>query len=112
VQTLVALMLDHVNAGRLSLTRLVDLMAAGPARIYGLRAKGRLAVGYDADVTLVDLAATRRITNAAMASPCGWTPFDGMQVRGWPIATILRGNIVMREDTLAPSPSGRVAHFA
>jgi dihydroorotase len=112
VQTLVALMLDHVNAGRLSLTRLVDLMAAGPARIYGLRAKGRLAVGYDADVTLVDLAATRRITNAAMASPCGWTPFDGMQVRGWPIATIIRGNIVMREDALAPAPSGRVAHFA
>jgi dihydroorotase len=112
VQTTVPLMLNHVNAGRLSLARMVDLMAAGPARIYGLRSKGRLAVGYDADITLVDLQARRRISNAAMASPCGWTPFDGMAVTGWPVATIVRGAVVMRDDTVLGDPQGRLARFA
>ena len=112
VQTTVPIMLDHVNAGRLSLGRLADLMAAGPARLYGLRSKGRLAVGYDADVTLVDMAARRRIENAAMASPCGWTPFDGMAVTGWPVATIVRGRVVMREACVTGSPHGAVAGFA
>ena len=105
-------MLNHVNAGRLSLARMVDLMAAGPARIYGLRSKGRLAVGYDADITLVDLQAHRRMSNAAMASPCGWTPFDGMAVTGWPVATIVRGAVVMRDDTVLGDPQGRLARFA
>jgi dihydroorotase len=112
VQTTVPLMLDHVHAGRLSLGRLVDLMAAGPARIYGLRSKGRIAAGYDADLTLVDLKASRRISNAAMASPCGWTPFDGVRVTGWPVATIVRGAVVMRDDTVLGTPSGRLAMFA
>ena len=56
---MVPIMLDHVNAGRLSLSRLTDLMAAGPARVYGLVGKGRLAAGYDADFTLVDMKALR-----------------------------------------------------
>ena len=111
VQTTVPIMLDHVHAGRLSLARLVDLMAAGPARIYGLRSKGRLAVGYDADITIVDLQARRRITNAAIASPCGWTPFDGMEVIGWPIGTIVRGAVVMRDDDVYGTPAGRLAVF-
>ena len=55
VQTIVPVMLNHVNAGRLSLTRMVDLMCAGPARVYGVVGKGRLAAGYDADFTLVDM---------------------------------------------------------
>jgi dihydroorotase len=112
VQTTVPLMLDHVNAGRLSLARMVDLMAAGPARIYGLRSKGRLAVGYDGDLTLVDLKATRRIESSAIASLCGWTPFDGMAVTGWPVATVVRGAVVMREDEVLGQPGGMVAAFA
>jgi dihydroorotase len=112
VQTTVPLMLDHVNAGRLSLARLVDLMAAGPARIYGLRAKGRIAVGYDADLTLVDLHARRRIENAAMASLCGWTPFDGVAVTGWPVATIVRGAAVMQHGEVLATPRGALASFA
>jgi dihydroorotase len=98
VQTIVPVMLDHVNAGRLPLTRLVDLMCAGPARVYGVVGKGRLAAGYDADFTLVDLKRRRRIENDWIATPCGWTPFDGMQVTGWPVATIVRGQAVMREN--------------
>ena len=111
VQTLVPLMLDHVNAGRLSLARLVDLMCAGPARVYGAVGKGRLAAGYDADFTVVDMKRTRTIEDSWIASPCGWTPFAGMRVTGWPVATIIRGAAVMREDELLGQPRGRLVRF-
>lgn len=112
VQTLVPVMLDHVAAGRLSLARLVDLMAAGPARVYGLLGKGRIAVGYDADFTLVDLKARRTIEDSWIASPCGWTPFAGLRVTGWPVATVVRGRSVMRDDEVLGDPVGRLARFS
>ena len=111
VQTLVPVMLDHVNAGRLSLQRLVDLMAAGPARVYGAVGKGRLAAGYDADFTLVDLKCQRVIEESWIVSPCGWTPFAGMQVTGWPRATIVRGRVVMQDDEVQGAPAGRLVQF-
>ncbi len=111
VQTLLPIMLDHVNAGRLSLERLVDLTSAGPARIYGIAGKGRIAVGYDADFSIVDLTARREITNAWIASKCGWSPFDGMSVTGWPKATVIRGKTVMREDELIGEPAGQPVRF-
>ncbi len=111
VQTLVPLMLDHVNAGRLSLERFVDLTSAGPNRIYGIANKGRIALGYDADFTVVDLKARRTITNDWMETRCGWTPFDGTAVTGWPKATVVRGAIVMREDELLGPPAGRPVVF-
>lgn len=111
VQTLVPLMLNHVNAGKLSLERFVDLTSAGVARVFGVRRKGRLAPGYDADFTLVDLDATRTITNDWSKSRCGWTPFDGMPVKGWPIATIVRGRVVMREGALQGAPAGQPVAF-
>jgi dihydroorotase len=111
VQTIVPVMLDHVSAGRLTLPRLVDLMCAGPARVYGVLGKGRLAAGYDADFTLVDMQRRRRIEESWIASPCGWTPFAGMQITGWPIATIIRGQVVMREDEVLGTPLGRLVRF-
>ncbi len=112
VQTLVPVMLDHVNAGRLSLGRMVDLMCAGPARVYGVLGKGRLASGYDGDFTLVDMRRRRRIEENWIVSPCGWTPFAGKQVTGWPVATIIRGQAVMREDEVLGVPLGRLVRFA
>ncbi|BDG73855.1 dihydroorotase [Roseomonas fluvialis] len=112
IQTLVPLMLDHVTSGRLSISRLVDLMCAGPARVYGALNKGRLAAGYDADFTLVDLKRQRMIRNDWLASPCGWTPFDGTVCTGWPVATIIRGRAVMREDEVLGAPIGRPVSFA
>jgi dihydroorotase len=103
VQTLTAVMLTHVAEGRLTLERFVDLTSAGPLRLFGLAGKGRMAEGYDADLTLVDLKARRTIRHADMASRVGWTPFDGMEAKGWPMATIVRGAVVMRDgDLLAP----------
>jgi dihydroorotase len=112
VQTLLPVMLDHVAAGRLTLERLVDLVCHGPARIYNVVGKGRLSPGYDADLTIVDLAARRTIANDWIASRAGWTPFDGMTVMGWPRATIVRGHVVMRDDELVGTPQGAPVRFA
>lgn len=111
VQTLVPLLLDHVNAGRLSLERFVDLVAHGPQRIFGLATKGRIAVGFDADFTIVDLKAKRTIENKWIASLCGWTPYDGKTVTGWPIATIIRGRTVMENDQILGIAQGQPLKF-
>jgi dihydroorotase len=104
-------MLDHVNAGRLTLSRFVDLTSHGPQRIFGMARKGRIAVGYDADLTIVDLAARRTITNEWIASRCGWTPYDGRTVTGWPIGTVVRGRRVMWEDEILGEARGEPVLF-
>jgi dihydroorotase len=111
VQTLLPVMLDHMNAGRLTLNRLVDLTSAGPARIYGIAGKGRIALGYDADLSIVDLKAKREITDAWMRNKSGWTPYAGMTVTGWPKATVIRGRIVMRDDELIGEAAGKPVRF-
>ena len=93
-------MLDHVNAGRLSLARLVDLTSAGPARLFNIASKGRIAAGYDADFTVVDLKRSETITNQWVASRAGWTPYDGVRVTGWPVGTFVRGRRVMWQGEL------------
>lgn len=111
VQTIVPLMLDHVSAGRLSLSRLADLMCAGPARVYGVTGKGRLAAGYDADFTLVDMKRQRTIEESWIVSPCGWTPFAGHACTGWPVMAVLRGAVAMREDEVIGAPRGQGVRF-
>jgi dihydroorotase len=111
VQTLLPVMLTHVAEGRLSLERLVDLTSHGANRVFGLADKGRLAVGYDADLTIVDLKARRTMTHDMMASRCGWTPFDGMEARGWPMATIIRGRAVMRDGEVVAPGTGQPVRF-
>ncbi len=111
VQTLVPIMLDHVAAGRLTLERFVDLSSHGPARVFGIANKGRIATGYDADFTIVDLKRREQITNQWVASKAGWTPYDGMTVTGWPVGTVVRGAIVMREGELLARGQGQPVRF-
>jgi dihydroorotase len=111
VQTLVPLMLDHVNAGRLSLLRFVDLTSAGPARVFGIARKGRVAVGYDADVTVVDLKRRETITDDWIASRSGWTPYNGLTVTGWPVGTFVRGRQVMWDGTIVTAGTGESVSF-
>jgi dihydroorotase len=111
VQTLVTILLDHVNAGRLSLARFVDLTSGGAQRLFGIAGKGRIAKGYDADFTIADLKARRKIENSWIASKCGWTPFDGMTTTGWPMATLIRGKVVMRDGALVAPASGEPVRF-
>jgi dihydroorotase len=111
VQTLVPIMLHHVNAGRLSLERLVDLTSAGPQRLFGIRGKGRIAVGWDADLTIVDLKRRETITDRWVASLCGWTPYDGVAVQGWLVGTIVRGRRVMWDGQIVGPAHGEPAKF-
>jgi dihydroorotase len=111
VQTLVPVMLDHVAAGRLTLARFVDLTSAGPLRIFGIAGKGRIAAGYDADLTVVDLRRRETIRDGWIASRSAWTPYDGRTVTGWPVGTVVRGRRVMWEGELVTSASGEPVRF-
>jgi len=112
VQTLVPIMLDHVAAGRLTLERLVDLTSHGPNRIFGMAGKGRIAVGYDADFTVVDLKRSVTIDNAEVGSRAGWTPYHGRRVTGWPVGTVVRGRRVMWEGEIVTRGTGRPVRFS
>jgi dihydroorotase len=111
VQTLVPIMLDHVNAGRLSLQRFVDLTSAGPQRLFGIVGKGRIAAGYDADFTIVDMKRRETVRDSWIASRSRWTPYDGLTVTGWPVGTIVRGRRAMWEGELAAAPIGEAVRF-
>ena len=111
VQTLVPVMLDHVAAGRLSLARFIDMTSAGPARLFQIAGKGRLAVGYDADLTVVDLKRRAAISDAWIASRVAWTPFDGREVTGWPVGTVVRGLRAMWEGELVVPGNGAAVRF-
>jgi len=111
VQTLVPIMLDHINAGRLSLERFVDLSSHGPNRIFGMARKGRIAVGYDADLTIVDMKRRETITHEQAGSKAGWTPYHGKTVTGWPIGTFVRGIKVMWEAEIVNANKGEPVEF-
>lgn len=111
VQTLVPIMLDHINAGRMTLERFVDMTSHGPNRLFGIANKGRIAVGYDADLTVVDLKRRETITNEWVKSRAGWTPYDGVTVTGWPVGTIVRGNKVMWQGELVTPSVGQPMRF-
>lgn len=108
LDTTVALMVDAALSGRTSLERVVAAYAAAPARRYGLAGKGRLAMGSDADVVVVDPAPVRTLTDESVRSKAGWTPYAGRTVRGQVRAVALRGEIVAQDGELTCDPSG---HF-
>ena len=105
------LMLNHVAEGRTTLARVIDLTSAGPQRVFNISGKGRIAVGYDADFTIVDLKARWTIDEAWLASRCGWSPFTGRTLTGKPMGTIVRGKRVMWDGELADSATGRPVRF-
>ncbi len=111
VQTLVPVMLTHVANGRLSLDRFIDLTSHGANRVFGIAGKGRMAEGYDGDLTIVDLKAKHVLKHEDMATRSGWTPFDGFEATGKAVATIVRGRVVMRDGELQGAAHGRPVRF-
>ena len=111
VQTLVPIMLNHVNNGKLSLSKLVSLWSYGPERVHKIHNKGRIKEGYDADFTIIDINKEMIISNQQQRSKSKWTPFDGMKVKGWPTHTIVRGNCVMCNDEVLGQPVGEMVKF-
>ncbi|RXR29016.1 dihydroorotase [Sphingobium fluviale] len=111
VQTLVPLFLNHVAEGRLTLQRFIDMTSAGPQRIFGLVGKGRIALGYDADFTVVDLKKRWTVGADWLQSRCGWSPFEGDTLTGKAVGTIIRGQRVMWEDSLPHDAIGEPVRF-
>jgi dihydroorotase len=106
VQTMLPLLLNWVSEGRISLSRLVQLISQNPAKIYKLKGKGRIAPGYDADLTLVDLNCSRTITNEWIESKAGWSPYDGLKIKGWPISALINGHRSLWDEEIVGEPKG------
>jgi dihydroorotase len=111
VQTLVPMMLNHVNQGKLTLERFVDLTSHGPQRIFNIANKGRIVEGYDADFTIVDMKRSEIISNTWIESRSQWTPYDGVKVQGWPVGTIIRGRTVMWQGEIQTPAKGQPIQF-
>jgi dihydroorotase len=111
VQTLVPIMLNHVNTGKLTLERFVDLTSHGPQRIFNIAGKGRIMQGYDADFTIVDMQREEVIRNTWIESRSKWTPYDGVKVKGWPVGTIIRGRKVVWGGEILVPAKGQPARF-
>ena len=111
VQTLLPIMLNHVNEGNLSLFKLCKLISTNPAKLFKVINKGEIKLNNDADLTIIDLNKEVKITNDMMANKSGWTPFNNKKVKGWPIMTIVNGNIIMRDGELIGTPQGKPLIF-
>jgi dihydroorotase len=107
IQHYLSLLLDQVNAGRLTLERVVELCSTAPARLVGLYPrKGAIAPDSDADLVIVDLEREAVITAATSYSKCGWTNLEGRAVRGMPVITILRGRVIAEDGQVSGEPGG------
>ena len=111
VQTLLPVMLDHVNNNRLRLEQLMKLICENPVKIFGIKNKGFLKENYDADITIVDLNKSINIDNDDIQSKCGWSPFNGQSFKGSPVATIINGKIKMLNGKILGEPEGLPLDF-
>ena len=111
VQTIFPVMLDHVNNGKLTLEQLIKLMCENPCRIFGIKNKGYIKEGYDADLTIVDMNKEVVIKDEMIASKCGWTPFNNHKVKGFPAGTIVNGILVMSEGKVIEESKGTPLKF-
>ena len=111
VQTIFPVMLDHVNNGKLTLQQLINLMCENPCKIFGIKNKGYLKEGYDADLTIADMNKEVVIKNEMIASKCGWTPFNNRKVKGFPVATIVNGHLVMSDGKVVVESKGTPLKF-
>ena len=111
VQTSLTLMLNQVSKGIISLKDVIKWMSENPAKIYKVKNKGAIEIGYDADITIIDMNKEKTILNNDMHSKCGWTAFDGEKTKGWPITTIVNGNIVYENENLNLDIRGKKVLF-
>ena len=111
VQTLLPIMLDHMNKNKLSINQLVSFVCENPAKIFNINNKGYIKKGFDADLTIVDMNKVEKIDNNNMASKCQWTPFHGKEIKGFPVITIVNGAIKMKNGEIIGKPEGKPLNF-
>ena len=111
VQTLIPIMLNHINNNKLTLAQFVKLVCDNPCRIFGIKNKGKIKEGFDADLTVIDMNMKKVIKNDWIASKCGWTPFDGFEVKGFPLGTIVNGKAIVWDGKLIEKANGKPLKF-
>ncbi|MDA9726264.1 dihydroorotase [Candidatus Pelagibacter sp.] len=111
VQTLLPVMLNHVNDKKLTLDQLIKLLCENPVSVFGIKNKGFIKKDYDADFTIIDMNRNIEIKNKNIHSKCGWSPFDGYKFKGSPVYTIINGDIKMKEDEIIGDPTGKPILF-
>mgnify|MGYP006137141075 CR=1 FL=1 len=111
VQTIFPIMIDHVNNKKLSLEQLIKLLCENPCKIFGIKNKGFIKEGYDADFTIVDMNKEQVIKNEMIASKCGWTPFNNYKVKGFPVGTVVNGVLVMSDGKILSKAKGQPLEF-
>ena len=111
VQTLVSVMLNHVNEGKLTLEQFVNFVCENPVKIFGIRNKGYIKKDFDADLTIVDMNMKHKIRNQEIESKCKWSPFNDMEFKGKPVLTIVNGQIKMKNGKILGDPSGKPIVF-
>jgi dihydroorotase len=104
-------MLNEVHRGRCTIEQVVQWMCDSPAQVWDIVGKGRIEVGYDADLVLVDLNKTMTIRNAEQETKCRWSPWDGVALTGWAVRTWVLGQEVFRNGTINDTIRGREAQF-
>jgi dihydroorotase len=111
VENSLALLLNEVHRGRISLRDVVRWMCDAPARVWDIVDKGRIAVGYDADLVLADLNKSAKIVGAEQETKCKWSPWDGVTLTGWPVRTWVLGREVFRDGRIENSVRGQACQF-
>jgi dihydroorotase len=111
VQTLIPVMLNHVNDGKLTLEQFINSVCENPVKIFGIKNKGFIKKGYDADFTIVDMYKKILVQNKNIESKCGWSPFNGLEFKGTPVATIINGEIKMKDGKIFGDPEGKPLLF-
>ena len=112
VQTLMPVMLNHINDGKLTLEQLMNLVCENPVKIFAIKNKGFIKNSFDADFTIVDMNKVIEIKNDKIESKCGWSPFDGYKLKGTPVATIINGEIKMKDGIILGEPTGKAIEFS
>ena len=111
VENSLALMLNQVAEGKCTVEQVVKWMCSGPAKIWGIKNKGEIKVGYDADLVLVDLDLSQKVLNENQQTKCGWTPWHGETLTGWPVATWVMGHQAFRlHDGAAEFDDAKLGH--
>lgn len=107
IETMLPLMLNAVNEDMLELVDVVDLLCHGPARVFGIQNKGAIKEGFDADLTVVDMDLEKRVSNDDLYTKCGWSPFAGRVLKGWPVMTFIRGRLGMENGKVFEDVHGK-----
>ncbi len=107
VDTLMPLLLNAVNDEGLQIPELVNLCCNKPAEIFGIKNKGDLKEGYDADIVVVDMNLEKQVKKEDLRTKCGWSPYEGMKLKGWPIMTFVRGDLVFKDGEIVGEKKGK-----